>query len=488
MALIVNAILLFILASTTGFALSLSNGFVDAALLGVLVFIPFLYSASLSVYFLVLLTLVVSGLANSFFGVSQVQWGASLLGMWLFLLSLLKASFSSRERGQRSSDFIYILFFIFAFVCLLSSVVSYSGFGQALVGARTYLPYWGIFLVFSTGVADAAISRRVILILISVAAIQWIFCLYQKLYVVPARMSMHVLGSAWDSIVGTFSGSIVGGGESGSLGVFLVVILLFSLTLRASNFLTKLQFSMLLLSLLCALALTETKVVFVLIPIALAAAYPENIYKNPFKYIFSTALVVLVLWVLAYSYYYFFWAQEVDLGFVETLSNRMAYSFDPNFSPSANYYGRFSALIRWAQVNSLSDNPFYFALGHGIASSVGASSILGAGSAAKMYGLGLDATGASKLLWETGAFGFVLFISIFCISYFRVLKLKSDLRIPLWHRAALRSAGAAMPIIVIGIFYEVTAVSSPPMQLTAFFLVGYVSYWHRFLNSKSKVI
>jgi hypothetical protein len=119
---------------------------------------------------------------------------------------------------------------------------------------------------------------------------------------------------------------------------------------------------------------------------------------------------------------------------------------------------------------------------------VGVSSILGVGSATKLYGLGLDATGASKLLWETGIFGLLTFVSIFVVSYFRSLRLKSDVRIPEWHQAALRAAGAAMPIIVVGIFYEVTAVSSPPMQLTAFFLVGYISYWHRFINSQPKVI
>ncbi|MBK7765542.1 MAG: hypothetical protein IPI44_05205 [Sulfuritalea sp.] len=73
--------------------------------------------------------------------------------------------------------------------------------------------------------------KRVLLFMLVIASVQWVFALYQKLVVVPVRIASHYPGSSFDSIVGSFGGNMFGGGESGSLGMYLSIMMVLAAAL-----------------------------------------------------------------------------------------------------------------------------------------------------------------------------------------------------------------------------------------------------------------
>ena len=163
---------------------------------------------------------------------------------------------------------------------------------------------------------------------------------------------------------------------------------------------------------------------------------------------------------------------------IDALFARFSYSFDPYFQASTTNLGRVKSLLFWWEKHAL-DDPLTLLIGHGLASAVSSSSIIGEGGAVHRYGIMLDVTGVSKLLWESGLIGLVVFLLIFAFGFFRARSLKVHPALPAWHRAAMVGVEAVMVLMPLSIFYEVTIVSSPPMQFMAMFLLGYVAYWWR---------
>jgi hypothetical protein len=317
------------------------------------------------------------------------------------------------------------------------------------------------------------------LFLLAIAAIQWVFCVYQKFIVVPARIGGGYPGSPWDSVVGSFGGEKFGGGESGSLGVYLAVALTIGAALYRNRQMGGGLFALLLLTGFAAVGLSEAKVVVLLLPLGALLVYRDYFYKRPVRFFFGGFAMLGIVLALLFGYYAMYWQSENQLGFFDSLMLRLSYSFDPNFRVTSNNLGRIGSLVYWWNAHSLLENPLGLLLGHGLASAVGASTVIGVGVAVREHGYLLDTTGATKLLWESGLLGFCAFAAVFVLGFLRAWKLAQLDVIPDWHRAALLGTQAAMVLMPLAIFYEVTVVSSPPMQFTAMFLLGYVAYWWR---------
>lgn len=467
-----------LLATSAGIALGSGAYPLVAPLVLVLPAIYLLMRPDVSLVFLAGMTLVVAGTLKYFLGMGQFQWALSALGAALLASALARKLFST-SRDRLPADGMGQAMLLWWGVLLFSSVANALPALDWLVGLRIYLPVFGIFAYLAYCRPSEKLLKRVLLFMVAIASVQWIFCLYQKLQVVPIRMASHYPGSPWDSIVGTFGGEKFGGGESGSLGVYLSIIMVLTAALKKYGQLKSLPTAVVFLTGLAAMALVESKVIAVMIPLGCFLIYRDYVFRQPVRFLMGAVVIGGVMLGLLVVYYYLYWQTDNRLSLFDALSARFAYSFDPHFQASTTNLGRVKSLLFWWDKHSILDNPLTLLIGHGLASAVSASSIIGEGVAVHRYGFMLDVTGASKLLWESGIMGLAAFLLVFFLGFLHAWRLKKHPSLPDWHRAAMVGVEAAMVLMPLSIFYEVTIVSSPPMQFMAMFFLGYVAYWCR---------
>lgn len=424
------------------------------------------------------LTLLVAGSLKYFFGLGQFQWVLSLLGVALLGYSFVR-KMSVKALSRVPPDGIAQLMLLWWTSLIFASMTNIQPWLDWLVGLRIYLPVFGIFAYLAYCRPNEKLLKNIIIFMLVIASMQWIFCIYQKLRVVPMRIAGHYPGSPWDSIVGSFGGDKFGGGESGSLGIYLSIMMVLTAALMKYRRIKVFHLLLVLVTALVAMALTESKVIVLMIPLGCFLVYRDYVIKRPAKFFAGALIVGLLLISLLVVYYYLYWQNSNNIGLVDALYGRFAYSFDPYFKASTTNLGRVGSIIFWWDKHAILDNPLTFLIGHGLASAVSSSSIIGEGIAVQRYGVMLDVTGASKLLWESGSMGLLVFLLIFVFGFFRAKSLKNHPLLPEWHRAAMVGIEAAMVLMPLSLFYEVTVVSSPPMQFMAMFLLGYVAYWWR---------
>jgi hypothetical protein len=467
-----------LLAVVTGLTLGFGLYTVVAPLVLILPAIYLLMRPDISLVFFTGLTLVIAGSLKYFFDLGQFQWALSALGIALLGYALVNTIFSNHVFRITTSG-LSPLALLWWGTLIFSSAANSLPMLDWLVGLRIYLPVFGIFAYLAYCRPKEKLLKNILLFMLMISTIQWIFCLYQKLAIVPLRIAGHYQGSSWDSIVGTFGGEKFGGGESGSLGIYLSIIFVLTAALRKFKQIERSQAIVVFVTSFAAMAMVESKVIAVMIPLGLFLVFRDYALMRPFKFLAGCIAVAGAMATLLVAYYYLYWHADNNLGLVDALYSRFAYSFDPSFQASTTNLGRIKSLIFWWDKHGILDNPLTLLLGHGLASAVSASSIIGEGVAVKTNGVMLDVTGASKLLWETGVIGLTIFLAIFAVGFVRARQLKANAVLPGWHRASMSGVEAAMVLMPLSIFYEVTVVSSPPMQFMAMFFLGYVAYWWR---------
>lgn len=421
-------------------------------------------------WLMMVLVLIVSGTVQYFTDNGQLQWVASGIGICLLISGFLRGAGNAAGPASRRVTAIDASLLAFAVTATVSTVFGEGGAAHLAAGIRNYLPFLGLYAYIRLSGLQAVTLRRVIWFLLAVAALQWPVELYQALVVVPQRVEANYFGSAFDSIVGSFGGPKFGGGASGSLAIYLVFGMALALALYRNALLGGKVTIFCLLGMLLGIGLAETKVVFVLIPLALAVLYASELHRRPIHFLIGALFVLGVMALLMYVYYLFFWesANRGDPWLV--IVRRFSYSFDPDFMPANNWPGRMTGLAIWFRGQDFSGDMYHWLVGYGVAAATSASTIAGPGVAALKFGLGTDVTGATKLLWEVGAVGLVAYVAplFFAFrSFGRVLR-AGDCD-PLL-RSFVEALRAMAPVLALVVLYEVTIVSSPPMQLLAMIL------------------
>lgn len=432
----------------------------------------------LSLALLAASTLLIAGSLKYFFGLGQFQWVLSGLGLLLLGYTGLQRAFVSSNTQSSSAGFLAWMGLWWA-ILIFSSAANELPMLDWLVGIRVYLPVLGVFAYIAYCRPSEKLLKNILVFMLVIASVQWTFCLYQKLFVVPARLAGHYPGSAWDSIVGSFGGEKFGGGESGSLGIYLSLMTTMAIALHKQAQLKTRWFLLIFVSGFAAMAMVESKVIALMIPAGFFLVYRDYAFKKPVAFLAGSVVVAGLMFSLLIAYYYLYWQTDNNKGLFDALYDRFAYSFDPQFQASTVNLGRVKSLIFWWNRHAVLDNPLTLLFGHGLASAVSTSSIIGEGAAVRAQAVMLDVTGISKLLWESGVIGSLAFIAIFVLGFFRARKLKLNPALPAWHQAAMVGVEAALALMPFAIFYEVTIVGSPPMQFVAMFFLGYVAYWWR---------
>ena len=420
-------------------------------------------------------SMVVSGIADFYFGIRQANWVASILALALVVASFIFKLGKRTQSEKIIPNGVGWLIGVYAIILVSASLLNVNSMLQTIVGMRIYFPFIGVFLALKFfGKTDIELKRWVYLILL-IGLIQFPFCLQQALFVAPLRAhSLDAVGGGAESIVGTFGGDPLGGGYTGEMAVFMLLVSCLSLVLAPSlRFGKSLSWAVCIGAIGCV-ALAETKIIFLLTPLALGLVFLEDIRSSPKKMFSILAVVIVVLGSLAAVYAWRVWDRGSD-----EFWHSLTYSFDPNFMVDRYHRGRIAALIHWWDNNFVRFDVLNLFFGHGMASTLEASSILGDGSAVKIFGLGLNAHASSTLLWDSGLLGLVFLSWIMLRTGLNAHRLASSVSIPQLHLGVIKTSRAAMFCFAAMLPYQISVLGGPPMQFLFWFFIGYVEVWHR---------
>jgi len=396
-----------------GIVAASGNVLISFSLAAVLLFGAAVISPFLMLSVTLVMSLIVAGSLQIFFDIEKANWIACLMSLMLFISIMFSSSKSKKSDSDRfvlARSFMFLGFFGYIFSLMISAVLNFNPVNQILFGVKTYVPFWGVFAVFAFCRLNSKQIWVIFQLLLGVAALQWIFCVLELLFVVPRRhASLATVGGDVEAIVGSFGGNALNGGYTGEMASFVAMAFVASSILWQRKMLSGWPVIAVALSLLISVGLAETKIVLPLIPLMLLLAlwrYPEGLSKRTMNALFISLMCVGIIGAV---YANRFWTDTLFGS--SDVQHAFLYSFDPDFMIDETHRGRIATLIHWWD-NALLRGPLLNLLfGFGPASSSETSSILDLGSAVKIFGVGLDNNALSKLLWETGLIGTFSFVA-----------------------------------------------------------------------------
>jgi len=437
------------------------------------------------------LTFVVVGAAQYFGGVNKAFWAPYLLGvvLWLRLpMERYRASTGlARQRaggaGAPDAALFAVLVGLYFLFIIVSTVMNLSPWLQVFVSSKEYLFLWSVCFLIASGFAGAGFERRVWLALLWLAPLQVPVVLYQRFVVAPGRRGL----SAWDAVVGLFGGDPEGGGASAAMAFFVMFCALLALSLWRARQLRLRYAVVVVLSALLCIVFAEVKAVILLLPLTIAMLFRRELLRRPVQALAFMLGAVALSGALVFAYQTQFASERSSAGrSVEAYVQQM---FDR--ASDTDYYergrakmNRTTALVYWWQNHDLSE-PVRLFLGDGIgATRVG---MMAVGETARRHAYRLDTSSATQLLWETGVLG-LLAVAAALLAGARMAGLASrDPRLSPFQRAVAAAAQPMLVVTVLGLAYNTDFMGTPPSQLLAMLVLGYL-YRLRRLGAASPAV
>lgn len=247
-----------------------------------------------------LTTIVFCGTVQYFTGVVAVLW----LPFFMVLVMVVLLMMQSRQQPLALSareKVVLALYLTFIILSLCATVLQ-SGIVTAIVGFKNELALSLVMFCMLLGMFRESQLHRLTQLFYWLFYVQFPLAIYQVLVVVPKRVALRGEDEKWDSVVGTFGGDPMGGGNTAAMGMFCLLIML----LKVSEFkhgicsFKSMAAHIVLAFFLCVVG--EVKFVILLSPFLLALlwimpAYVSGISKVTLRslMIIAAGMVVLIL-------------------------------------------------------------------------------------------------------------------------------------------------------------------------------------------------
>ena len=452
----------------------------DVLLLGVLVGAFLLaFHASFSLWVLAILTLVISGIAEYFFRISQAQWTPALIAFFLYLKvfvdkALARHGLLNEALGRSLPLFVWLAILYLGLIAL-SVMLNQPQPAQALVGAKNYVPFWSVLFLLSAGALAPNSIARMWWGLVVIAFIQLPFVLYENIVVMRGRGDLW----AFDSVVGTFGGDPRGGGSNSALVLFMFVICVFAVALWRRGLLGIGWVLAIAAVCVAAIALGEAKIVAIFLPVASVLLFWDKIRTSPLKAIGLGMAVMAVLAGLLVFYQSAYWNFALrSQSVTESVQRSIDYIIDPrNIDLTTGEVGRVASLNLWRE-DPRADAGTRI-LGYGIGASRSRSSI-SIGEVARRYmPLDISATAAAALLWDVGVLGFSVFCAILVLGAIQGFAIARKPEIPVLHQACLKASAITLCLMLIMVPYNRYVVDQASVQFLMMFCLGQIAFWQR---------
>jgi hypothetical protein len=431
--------------------------------------------ARYTIWFLIFFVFIVVGQVTYFGGIGQILWVP--YGIALLLYFKLPALAAERRRKQDLTP-IPLVWPIAGFLVAvaLSVVVSNPSPFPALAGGKNLVALWSVFFLVALGAVSTDSIMKTWRFFVLVAAFQVPLVAYQYLVIVPSRTVFgSSIGARWDAVVGGFGGDPMSGGASGSMALFLCIVLFYGLALYRRKIL-KFRWLLLLIAIVIGcLTFAEVKVVAILIPIGLVVACLAGLRDRPMLTLalLPTAALTVVGILLAYGIVHGGKAR-ISSAPAEVVERAFRYSLDANhINFQTGEMGRMAAIVHWWKENAYVD-PVRTFVGHGPGASRG-SSILGAGEAARKYPFFIDRSAATQLLWEVGLLGFATFCLVLFWGAALALKASRQAGQSPERSATLEATAAALLMTLVMVPYGRDVLEVPAIGVLMMLLLGYAA-------------
>ncbi|WFZ83879.1 capsular biosynthesis protein [Citrobacter freundii] len=364
------------------------------------------------------ITLILCGLVQYFTGMQSVLWIPFFLTLLMVGLMVMQTRESPLHLDAQET-IILALYFSFLLLAGASTLLQ-GGVTVAIVAFKNEIALSLVMICLLLGFCRESQIYRATRYLYWVFYAQVPVMIYQVLLVVPQRVAQRGEEEKWDSVVGTFGGDPMGGGNTAAMGLFCLLIMLLKLSEYKHGLTT---FKSMALHIILGFGLCiigEVKFVILLSPLFLAwvwisPSYVKDVSKINLKTLLLIVIGMLVLiglsvMILAWYYSSAFGGDPAKSAF-SVFIDSLSYIFDPNYIMSTGELGRFTTFLFWLKNNDLwglSDTLF----GYGLNATNSGSSV-SPGFLNIVYNLILDSTSLSMLLWEIGVIGTLLFIGLF---------------------------------------------------------------------------
>jgi len=396
-------------------------------------------------------------------GSTAMSWMISMLSFALLPLAIF--------RFLRSSAQPVFLWLALGFLvyCLLVTAVQWITLEQLVAGTKRYFQGYGVLFALATSLHAAAYMPRWRKLLLVMAFFQLPFAVYEFVVLVPMRGGLDAGGEATDVVAGTFGANLEGGSANAEMSAFLLIVLMFLLTAWRLRAVGRRRLTWMGLLCLAPLALGETKIVVVLLPLMIITMLRKEIAVNPRRLIAGSAVCAGLTLLLGYLYITIMDRNTVDEAFhliTEYNVGQVGYG--------GNLLNRMTALTFWWDHHDLAD-PLHFLFGHGLGSSFWGDNSPLPGHIAVMhpnYGIGL--TTAATLLWDVGLVGLVFHIAILgaaWVSANRVWKGGGAT----WARHDALAIQAALACFLVFVFYRDSGVNLLAYEVVVACVLGYLA-------------
>lgn len=363
-------------------------------------------------------TLILCGLVQYFTGLQSVLWIPFFLTLLMVGLLVMQTRDGSLQLDAQET-IVLALYFSFLILAGTSTLIQ-GGITVAIVAFKNEIALSLVMICLLLGFCRESQIYRVTRFLYWVFYAQIPVMIYQVLLVVPQRVAVRGEDEKWDSVVGTFGGDPMGGGNTAAMGLFCLLIMLLKVSEYKHGLTT---FKSMALHIVLGIGLCimgEVKFVILLSPIFLAWVWISPSYvKDVSKVNLKTLLIIvagmlllvsLSIVILAY-YYSSAFGGDPSKSALSIFIDSLSYIFDPNYIMSTGELGRFTTFLFWLKNNDLWGLTGTL-FGYGL-NATNSGSTVSPGFLNIIYNLILDSTSLSMLLWEVGVIGTLLFIILF---------------------------------------------------------------------------
>lgn len=416
-------------------------------------------------------TFIAVGLIGYFGSLNQVYWLPYLICLFLYIYVGINA-FSTKREGYGNTGYsVSWLIASFILLLLVSSLVNQLSLLQAAIALKNYLFFWSLFILLAFAGKNERLFEQIWKGLFWVAAIQLPIAIAQY-----ARAGAH----GWDAVSGSFGGSETGG-QSGVLGLFMVIAITLIVALRQAKLVSyrrALFFTGLFMAPLIAAEVKAAVVIF--LPVAMALLNFNRFKKNPFKFLGGAAFVAIAIFGVLSLYQVFHYSQAGPgtdrRTTMEKLSDTIEMETGATYiRASTGEMGRIAILVFWWRKHSVDNLPPVL-VGHG-PGSLRTSSLYQGEIAAKFNKFKMDRHAAAFLLWDLGIAGLGLYVAILLIGIRYSLLASRCEDIPLLHRVYLRVGTVALSLLALSVFYMRAAIDSPAGLALVMLCLAQAVYW-----------
>lgn len=442
-----------------------------------------------------LTTIVFCGTVQYFTGIAAVLWLPFFMVLIMVILLMMQShpqplTLSTREKV------VLALYLTFIFLSLASTVLQ-SGIVTTIVGFKNELALSLVMFCMLLGMFRESQLHRLTQLFYWLFYVQFPVAIYQVLFVVPKRVAIRGEDEKWDSVVGTFGGDPMGGGNTAAMGMFCLLIML----LKVSEFkhgicsFKSMVIHIVLAFVLCVIG--EVKFVILLSPFLLALlwimpGYVSGVSKVSLRslLIIAVGMVVLIfaaITILAANYSSAFGGDPTKSA-LSVFIDSLGYIFDTNYIMDTGELGRFTTLFFWMQHNELF-GPGGMLFGYGL-NATNSGSTVSPGYIGAWFHLILDSTALSMLLWEVGIIGVVLFIAMISSILISMRPKETFSRYDLKREdLQLLSSAPAFYVFVIGCLlslpYSQILMIIPMLQFLLWLALGALIVIHRSVRLNS---